>query len=336
MKRRLRLAMGVSALAAALVVAAAAATSADSNTGCSAPPPTKPGHGYRDGRCGGCECCPLRWSCLEMHSRGYSCAGRTGVPVEELQLGMGLSSVAVGETVTASVPGVRWNAVPECHSVLPPGLSLHLNSSDSDATPSALELRGVLGYDPARDATYTLDFEAVSVVGDSAEKYSLQRVTGKLTVRNVRRAGDSKSEAALEAQVAALTASDAKARGAGLAGFRAFEQYYTERTLSHRDSVRRMYAAEQELCAVLDESPAVASGLYWNWAGGLYMNLHKLLEDVLVDGCEHHFEQGLLYKPEDENLRANLDGCLVHSAHCVLSVHPSCMQQDLLTLRVDV
>ena len=43
-----------------------------------------------------------------------------------------------------------------------------------------------------------------------------------------------------------------------------------------------------------------------------------------------------LYKPEDENLRANLDGCLVHSAHCVLSVHPSCMQQDLLTLRVDV
>ena len=175
------------------------------------------------------------------------------------------------------------------------------------------------------------------MVGDSySEQYTLQRVTGKLTVRNVRRAGDSKSEAALEAQVAALAASDAEARGAGLAGFRAFEQYYNERTLSHRDSVARMYAAEQELCAVLDESPAIASGLYWNWAGGLYMNLHKLLEDVLVDGCEHHFEQGLLYKPEDENLRANLDGCLVHSAHCVLSVHPSCMQQDLLTLRVDV
>ena len=39
------------------------------------------------------------------------------------------------------------------------------------------------------------------------------------------------------------------------------------------------------------------------------MNLHKLLEDVLVDGCEHHFEQGLLYGPDDEILRSNLDGC---------------------------
>ena len=59
---------------------------------------------------------------------------------------------------------------------------------------------------------------------------------------------------------------------------------------------------------MLDDTPAISQDVL-ELGGGLYMNLHKLLEDVLVSGCEHHFEQGLLYSPDDEILRSNLDGC---------------------------
>ena len=71
-----------------------------------------------------------------------------------------------------------------------------------------------------------------------------------------------------------------------------------------------MYAAEEGLVNALDEQPALTAGLFWGWAGGLYMNLHKLLEDVLVSGCEYHFEVALLFSPSDSNLKSNLDGCL--------------------------
>lgn len=312
-------------LATSSKFAAAVSTVSGNSIGCESPP-AKRGHGYRDGRCDGCECCPLRWTCLEMHSCGYNCAERTGIPVEELTLDLSSPSWTVGQVVAASTTGIRWSAIPECHSVLPPGLSLHLNTTGDTTATSALSVGGVLEYDPARPAVYTFHFEALAPLGDSySEQYSLQRVVGKVIVHNARLASDNESEAVLERRIIALTAGDAKARGAGLAGFRAFEEYYHEHRLSHEDSVRRMYTAEHELTSVLDDFPAASSGLYWNWAGGLYMNLHKLLEDVLVDGCEHHFEQALLYNPEDENLEANLNGCMVtpqraprRACHCWL------------------
>ena len=65
--------------------------------------------------------------------------------------------------------------------MLPPGLSLRVSASGDDtAATSVLSMGGVLGYDPARPAVYTLYFEAAAPVGDSySEQYTLQRVTGK-------------------------------------------------------------------------------------------------------------------------------------------------------------
>ena len=300
-------ALHVLAVTTAVAMARSGALQSNSSrVGCSGAPPAKPGHGYRDGRCGGCECCPLRWSCLEMHSRGYRCAERSSVPVQQLMLPLAPSGRwTVGDAVEASLSDLRWTSLPNCHSHLPPGVHLELNAS-SDGTSSALLLRGILGYDPTRPREYSWDLEIDGVVGDrSSEQYTVQRVRGTVTVSNVAR----ERGEALVAEVKVLTNNDAKARAAGLAGFRAFEQYYNERSLSHERSVRLMYSSQQELASVLDHTPAVSGGNYWNWAGGLYMNLHKLLEDVLVDGCEHHFEQGLLYGPDDEILRSNLDGC---------------------------
>ena len=295
-----------------LIVVPARADLVDSNhsslVGCDNPPPVKAGHGYRDGRCGGCECCPMRWSCLEMHSRGYSCPERIGVPVEDLAMSLTPATWTVGDVIEASVSGLRWRSLPRCHSVLPPGLQLELNTTDdSTSEPALLFLRGVLGYDPSRPDTYSWDLEIDGVVGNSnTEQYDVQRVRG--TVVTIINAVHKRVQW-IQAQEDLLVSNDAKARAAGVAGFRAFEQYYNEHTLSHEHAVRRMYSSEQELVSVLDETPAVSAGIFWNWAGGLYMNLHKLLEDVLVSGCEHHFEQGLLYSPDDEILRSNLDGC---------------------------
>ena len=304
-----RSALLVVAVATAVAMVQGGALQSNSSrveVGCTGAPPAKPRHGYRDGRCGGCECCPLRWSCLEMHSRGYRCAERTSVPVQNRMLSLAPSGRwTVGDAVEASLSDLPWTSLPKCHSYLPPGVHLELNAS-SDGTSSVLSLRGTLGYDPTRPGEYSWDLEIDGVVGDgSSEQYTVQRVRGTVTVSNVAH----ERGKALEAEVNALASNDAKARAAGLAGFRAFEQYYNERSLSHERSVRHMYSSEQELASVLDDTPAVSGGIYWNWAGGLYMNLHKLLEDVLVDGCEHHFEQGLLYGPDDEVLRSNLDGC---------------------------
>lgn len=134
-----------------------------------------------------------------MHSRGYNCANRTGIPVSELALDLGSTSWSVGEEIVASAAGIRWaNGVPECHSALPPGLTLHISASgDNAAATSVLSVGGVLGYDVARPAVYTLHFEAAAPAGDIySEQYTLQRVIGKVTIHNVRLASNSEFAAA--------------------------------------------------------------------------------------------------------------------------------------------
>ena len=76
------------------------------------------------------------------------CLTFIAVDVEDLELSQGSPTWTVGTTITASVSGVRWAAVPACHSVLPPGLSLKLNATE-------LSLSGDLGYDPTRPSMYT-------------------------------------------------------------------------------------------------------------------------------------------------------------------------------------
>eukprot|EP01044_Picomonas_judraskeda_P023093 COSAG03_NODE_5953_length_1142_cov_1.684564_2_plen_202_part_00 len=149
-------ALHVLAVTTAVAMARSGALQSNSSrVGCSGAPPAKPGHGYRDGRCGGCECCPLRWSCLEMHSRGYRCAERSSVPVQQLMLPLAPSGRwTVGDAVEASLSDLRWTSLPNCHSHLPPGVHLELNAS-SDGTSSALLLRGILGYDPTRPREYS-------------------------------------------------------------------------------------------------------------------------------------------------------------------------------------
>ena len=92
----------------------------------------------------------MRWSCLEMHSRGYSCPERTGVPVDDLLLPLAPSMWTVGDVIEASLSGLRWRSLPQCHSTLPPGLRLELNTTSDDTSKSAVLFLQYLGYDSSR------------------------------------------------------------------------------------------------------------------------------------------------------------------------------------------
>jgi hypothetical protein len=256
--------------------------------------------GYRSGLCNGCACCPLRWSCLEQHSRGYNCAERTSVPVRTLHMALPNTWI-VGETVSEVVDVPQWVTVPACHSVLPPGLNLRLEAGQ-------LALVGTVQFDPARPAGYVFDLEVARTISNSST-FITQRVLGSSSVhvRNVQPTNPPHAVAAEGARASSDAAANA-ARTAGQAGFGAFESYYQHHALSHNACISAMYGATSKLASVVSAHPSIASGMYWNWLGAMYMSMHKLLEDVLVDGCEHHFEQALLYEPSDESLQTNLAG----------------------------
>ena len=309
--------------------------------------------GYRSGMCQGCRCCPLRWSCLEQHSRGYNCAERNSVQTQVVRLELPQTWV-VGEVIsTLSVDvGPYWATPPACHSTLPPGLQLRLAAGQ-------LAIFGTLGFDPNQQAGYDFDFEAAATIKNGSEFLTL-RVLGisKVFIRNAPLSGDAAKKQELEgmklrtlqkhaealgveeqklddaedkAQIIALilelnfskaaeepsaaeeahafsdTAAQA-AMAAAEAGFAAFKSYNQHQMLSLENCISTMYDRVGKLAAIVTDRPSTISGVYWNWLGAMYMSMHKLLEDVLVDGCEYHLEQALLFKPSDEQVQTNLAG----------------------------
>merc|ERR1740130_1030835 len=66
----------------------------------------------------------------------------------------------------------------------------------------------------------------------------------------------------------------------------------------------------RKLRDLLEDRPRLAGGKFWMYLGGLHMNIHKLMENVLLE-CETFLGAALLFPDADVVRMAeqNLEGC---------------------------
>jgi hypothetical protein len=255
------------------------------------------GLGYRDGRCNECDCCPGCWSCVELHH--YECAERNGLSVYVHTVDLG--ALVVGEAVSWSVAAnTSWLAGNvsrgwlQCASF--PSLPTSLQFTDDGS------LSGVLSEADQRrfSGGEQLTFFAVSTA-DWASTSSIHRLEIRFTIES----------AAVGSSVAAA---DSAAQDTAHSRLRAAFHAYTlweRQQLSHVDTVRTMKEELSSLKLILDEHPRLGNGVFWMYLGGLHMNIHKLMENCLLE-CELYLGLALLFPSQQvvAEARGNLDGCL--------------------------
>jgi hypothetical protein len=284
--------------------------------------------GYRDGQCRECDCCPACWTCVELHA--YRCAERNGLGVEHTSVDLGTlvvgapvfwsvstnrsssrsssttSSSAMGigsqnnsETVLATEGWLQCAAFPS----LPPGLSFSDDGTLSGALlPSApgaadyfFEGKGADGNAPAVEviffATSVAGWEQSGAIRRLEVRFALERTAPTTTTTSTT------TTRATAAHSAARSAALEAAHGHVRTAFGAYGQW-ERRALSHGGCVGRMGEELKALAMVLGEHPTLAGGQFWGWLGGAHMNLHKLLENVLLE-CELFLGLALLFPSQD-------------------------------------
>lgn len=254
--------------------------------------------GYRDGKCHECDCCPSCWSCVELYSEHYRCAERNGLKTTSRSAHLG--TVAVGDTVQLAAAEDSKGGFMQCPTLprLPPGLRF----SDDGA------LNGTIRYDPLRPESYTVEFVAVSTAEWSTASLGLVLLDITFTVE-----GNRPKDDADHVMLERVQQEDEVARDAALRAVRdAFGAYelWERRALSMPETVEKMGGHLQELRAILEAHPRLDNGRWWVLLGGLHMNVHKLMENVLFE-CELYLGEALKF--DDAEVRAsaemNLDGC---------------------------
>ncbi len=253
--------------------------------------------GYRDGRCHGCDCCPKNWTSVELYSEHYRCAERNGLKVRQHTVDLG--TVRVGDSIqqpdVESLPSKEGFMQSPTLMRLPPGV---LFTDDG-------RLAGQVQFDPHREATYEVDFVAVSTADWEDPAVGLVRLEITFVVEgNHPPSGFDVATFEQEQQRANKIANEIYSD----LGY-AWNQW--ERgELDNRDTCEQMCADLGRLRQLLEQHPRLDGGRWWAQLGGYYMNVHKLLENTLFE-CELYLGHALTFGDSEVRWLAeqNLRGC---------------------------
>jgi len=272
------------------------AGAAGSPLGCAGP--TQPGDAvYRTGRCHCCDCCPRRWSAVELYSEHYRCAERNGLKVTRHAVHLG--RVRVGEAIARAAGDElpRREGFLQCPTLarLPPGVRF----SDDGA------LAGVVRFDPHRDATYRVELVAVSTAAWDDPEVGLVRLEITFVVEG--------NEPPPGFDRNAFEHEQDEARGVARRALRELGDTWDrwERgELDPRETCDQMGATLRQLRELLERHPKLDGGRWWAHLGGYHMNVHKLLENALFE-CELYLGHALTFgDPVVRRLaEQNLEGC---------------------------
>ena len=236
-------------------------------------------HGYREGRCSECDCCPRCWSCAELLH--YPCRERNGIRTKVVEAVR--ESVDVGDAVTWNlfendhdIPSTGWS---QCAAIpsLPPGLTMDDNAI----------VRGIIQADPSRPRLYNVSFFAFNTLNWQKDMTVL-RLELRFTVN-----GNMRDNLHDEENARAARRADALVHKA----FHAYSLWDRDKTnANYETAVRDMKYHLNSLRAELGVRPRMGSppGQLWMWLGGLHMNIHKLMQNVLYE-CEIYLGAALLF-----------------------------------------
>lgn len=253
--------------------------------------------GYRSGRCGCCHSCPQNWSNVELYSEHYRCAARNGLKVTRRSVNLGTLRVGDSLLHPAGEDLPSQGGFMQCPTLvrLPPGVRF----SDDGA------LAGELRFDPHRDATYNVEFVAVSTADWQDDTVGVVRLEISFVVEG--------NEAPQGFDVGAFTRrqqqASATAERAVSELVRIWQEWEREE-LSHRDTCDTMCAELRRLRELLERHPRLDGGRWWGRLGGFHMNVHKLLENTLFE-CELYLGHALTFGSSEVRGLAeqNLEGC---------------------------
>ncbi|MEM9364581.1 MAG: hypothetical protein AAGD07_01200 [Planctomycetota bacterium] len=253
--------------------------------------------GHRDGQCHGCDCCPRNWSSVELYSEHYRCAERNGLKVKHHAVDLG--RIQVGDSIqladAKSLPSQDGFMQSPTLVRLPPGISFHDDG----------RLTGEVRFDPHRDATYKVQFVAVSTADWDDPAVGLVRLEITFAVEgNHPPSGFDVAKFEQDQQRANAIASKIY-RDLGYT----WEQW--ERgELDNLETCEQMCADLGRLRDLLEQHPRLDGGRWWAQLGGYHMNVHKLLENTLFE-CELYLGHALTFGDSEVRWLAeqNLEGC---------------------------
>jgi hypothetical protein len=217
--------------------------------------------------------------------------GLDTVSIENVSL-----SVVTGEPIEwkPNNPGsYGWNQCSQIPS-LPKGLTFN----------DAGQLSGTVSFDWQEEAEYVRKFVALSTT-----QWKKEGSIGKIEIifkvtRNIAPPGF--DEAAEDRRFAKGRQA---ARTAASNAFSVYQQYEQQK-VTHDRTVDQMKLHLSALRNILEIQPHLEGGMLWGWLGGLHMNVHKLMENMLLE-CEAYLGAALLF-PSDEVRQfaaQNLEGC---------------------------
>ena len=178
---------------------------------------------------------------------------------------------------------------------LPPGVRF----SDDGA------LAGEVRFDPHRDATYRVEFVAVSTADWDDDAVGIVRLEITFVVEG-NEPPDGFDVGAFGQEQQRARAQANRTLGDVVDAWEEWERG----ELGNRETCDRMLAELRRLRELLEQHPRLDGGRWWGLLGGFHMNVHKLLENTLFE-CELYLGHALTFGDAEVRSLAeqNLDGC---------------------------
>ena len=273
-----------------------AAPAAVAGLGCAGSEPQIGSQRYRSGSCHCCDDCPRNWSYAELYSEHYRCAARNGLKVTRRAVDLG--TIRVGASLhhpASDLP--QSGGFLQCPTLvrLPPGVRFKGDGA----------LTGEVRFDPHRDASYTVEFVAVSTAGWEDPAVGILRLEITFVVEG--------NEPPYAFDKGTFAGDQQRARAAAnraLLELGATWKRWERGELGNRATCDRMTAELRQLRELLEVHPRLDGGRWWAQLGGYHMNVHKLLENTLFE-CELYLGYALTSGDAEVRRLAeqNLEGC---------------------------
>lgn len=169
-------------------------------------------------------------------------------------------------------------------------------------------LHGTIAYDPLRPEVYSVDFVAISAAQWDEPSIGLIRLNISMRIEsNVPQEPAHyvlQQRTVKEHQVASAVALRTVQECFGV------YEVWERRGLTMQETVDNMLSHLQKLQSLLEKHPQLDGGRWWVFLGGLHMNVHKLMENVLFE-CELYLGYALMFGDPEVRCAAeqNLEGC---------------------------